>query len=133
MDEKAGRALIHNRLAQRRSYFFRRRIKRKITMIDLGEVQREIYANKVQRNWNVTDVGKEIVLMVEELGELARAYKNSNKLPADQIDQREEIIDAVGDLMVYCLGLSEMMGVNAEEVLTAIVENNKKRSHTGWM
>ncbi len=102
-------------------------------MIDLRELQREIYANKVRRNWNVTDVGKEIVLMVEELGELARAYKNSNKLPAAEIDQREEIVDALGDLMVYCLGLSEMMGVNAAEVLTAIVENNKDRSHTGWM
>lgn len=102
-------------------------------MIDLHELQQEIYANKVRRNWNVTDVGKEIVLMVEELGELARAYKNSNKLSAAEIDQRDEIIDAIGDLMVYCLGLSEMMGVNAEEVLTKIVDNNKDRSHTGWM
>lgn len=102
-------------------------------MSDLRKLQREIYANKVRRGWNVTDVGKEIVLMVEELGELARAYKNSNKLPAAEIDQREEIVDAIGDLMVYCLGLSEMMGVDAGEVLTAIVENNKGRTHTGWM
>lgn len=102
-------------------------------MIDLPELQRAIYANKVRRGWNVTDVGKEIVLMVEELGELARAYKNSNKLPAAEIDQRAEIVDAIGDLMVYCLGLSEMMGVNAAEVLTQIVETNKGRSHTGWM
>lgn len=102
-------------------------------MIDLTALQQEIYANKVRRGWNVTDVGKEIVLMVEELGELARAYKNSNKRPAAEIDQREEIVDAIGDLMVYCLGLSEMMGVSAEEVLTAIVEHNKGRSHTGWM
>lgn len=38
-------------------------------MIDLRELQQEIYNNKVRRHWNVTDVGKEIVLMVEELGE----------------------------------------------------------------
>jgi len=102
-------------------------------MIDLRELQQEIYNNKVRHGWNVTDIGKEIVLMVEELGELAHAYKNSNKLPAREIDQREEIIDAIGDLMVYCLGLCQMMDVNAEEVLTQIVENNKNRSHTGWM
>jgi hypothetical protein len=35
--------------------------------------------------------------------------------------------------MVYCLGLCEMLGVNSEEVLAAIVENNKTRTHTGWM
>lgn len=102
-------------------------------MIDLVEVQKEIYANKVRRNFNVTDVGKEIVLMVEELGELARAYKNSDKLPAREISHREEIVDAVGDLMVYCLGLCEMLGVDSEEVLKTIVQNNRSRSHTGWM
>ncbi|MBN1876541.1 MAG: hypothetical protein JXA33_20115 [Anaerolineae bacterium] len=102
-------------------------------MIDLLELQREIYANKVRRNFNVTDVGKEIVLMAEELGELARAYKNSDKLSAREISHQEEMIDAVGDLMIYCLGLCEMFDVNSEDVLTAIVENNKTRTHTGWM
>ena len=68
-----------------------------------------------------------------ELGELARAYKNSNKLPARETDQRDEMIDAAGDLMVYCLGLCEMLGVNSEDVLRQIVENNTRRSHTGWM
>jgi NTP pyrophosphatase (non-canonical NTP hydrolase) len=102
-------------------------------MIDLQQLQQEIYQNKVNRGFNVTDVGKEIVLMAEELGELARAYKNSNKLPARETDQRDEMIDAAGDLMVYCLGLCEMLGINSEEVLRQIVENNKRRSHTGWM
>lgn len=102
-------------------------------MIDLSQLQREIYRNKVARNFNVTDVGKEIVLMVEDLGELAHAYKNSNKQPAVTINHKEEIVDAVGDLMVLCLGLCEMLEVDAGEVLTTIVEQNKTRTHTGWM
>ena len=40
-------------------------------MINLHPLQQEIYQNKVNRGFNVTDVGKEIVLMAEELGELA--------------------------------------------------------------
>ena len=36
-------------------------------MIDLAKVQAEIFQNKVARGFDVTDVGKEIVLMVEEL------------------------------------------------------------------
>ena len=102
-------------------------------MIDLRQLQREIYQNEVNRGFNVTDVGKEIVLMVEELGELAHAYKNSDKLPAPNLSHREEMVDAVGDLMVYCLGLCEMLGVSSEDVLQTIVENNKTRTHTGWM
>ena len=102
-------------------------------MIDLHQLQRDIYQNKVNRGFNVTDVGKEIVLMVEELGELAHAYKNSDKLPAPSVSHREEMVDAAGDLMVYCLGLCEMLDVDSEDVLHTIVENNKTRTHTGWM
>jgi NTP pyrophosphatase (non-canonical NTP hydrolase) len=102
-------------------------------MIDLLDLQRAIYANKVNRGFNVTDVGKEIVLMVEELGELAHAYKNSDKLPAVDISHKDEMVDAVGDLMVYCLGLCEMFGVDSETVLQTIVENNRTRTHTGRM
>jgi NTP pyrophosphatase (non-canonical NTP hydrolase) len=102
-------------------------------MIDLHRLQREIYQNKVDRGFNVTDVGKEIVLMAEELGELARAYKNSDKLPAPDVSHKDEMVDAVGDLMVYCLGLCEMLDVDGEDVLQTIVENNKTRTHTGWM
>lgn len=99
----------------------------------LYNLQKEIYQNKVNRGFNVTDVGKEIVLMVEELGELARAYKNSDKKPAKETNQKEEMVDAVGDLIVYCLGLCEMLGVNSEEVLEKIVGDNKTRAHTGHM
>ena len=101
--------------------------------MNLSKLQKEIYQNKVNREFNTTDIGKEIILMVEELGELARAYKNSNKKPAREIDQKEEIVDAIGDLMVYCLGLCEMLGKNSEEVIGNIIENNKKRTHTGHM
>ena len=102
-------------------------------MIDLQQLQREIYQNKIRRGFNVTDVGKEIVLMAEELGELARAYKNSDKLPAPDISHKDEMVDAIGDLMVYCLGLCEMLAVNSETVLQTIVEHNQTRTHTGWM
>ncbi len=99
--------------------------------MDLSKLQKDIYQNKVNKGFNTTDVGKEIVLMVEELGELARAYKNSDKKTAREINQKEEMIDAIGDLMIYCLGLCEMLGKNSEEVLGEIIENNKERSHTG--
>jgi NTP pyrophosphatase (non-canonical NTP hydrolase) len=102
-------------------------------MIDLEKLQKEIFQNKVKRGFNVTNVGKEIILMTEELGELAKAYKKSNKKTAREINNKDEIIDAIGDLMIYCLGLCEMLGVNSEEVLKKIVENNKKRTHTGYI
>ncbi|HIH13927.1 MAG: Pyrophosphatase [Candidatus Daviesbacteria bacterium GW2011_GWB1_41_5] len=97
----------------------------------LQEIQKEIFKNKLARGFNTTDVGKEIILMTEELGELARAYKNSDKRQASEINNREDITDAIGDLMIYCIGLCEMLGINSEEVLNKIIENNKNRKHSG--
>jgi NTP pyrophosphatase (non-canonical NTP hydrolase) len=102
-------------------------------MFDLHELQKTIYQNKVDHNFNVSDVGKEIVLMVEELGELANAYKRSDKRPAPDISEKADMVDAIGDLMVYCLGLCEMLKVNSEEVLKDIVANNTTRSYEGWI
>lgn len=93
-------------------------------MIELKQIQREIFENKKRRGFNTTDVGKEIVLMTEELGELAKTFKNKNK---------DEMLDATGDLMIYCLGLCEMFGVDTEVLLQRIVEHNKTREHTGHL
>jgi NTP pyrophosphatase (non-canonical NTP hydrolase) len=90
--------------------------------MDTKEMQKEIFGNKIKRGFNTTDIGKEIVLMTEELGELAKAFKNKNK---------DEMIDAVGDLMIYCLGLCEIFDIDSKELLQKIIENNKTRTHTG--
>ncbi len=99
--------------------------------MDLSVLQKEVYQNKINRGFNTTDIGKEIILMTEELGELARAYKNSDKKPAEEISNKEDIIDSIGDLMVYCLGLCEMLKIDSEKALLKIIEDNKKREHTG--
>lgn len=99
--------------------------------MSITEFQKQVFQNKINRGFNVKDVGKEIILMTEELGELAKAYKKSNKKPANDIDNKDEIIDAIGDLMVYCLGLCEMLGVDCRKVLEKIIENNRERTHSG--
>ena len=50
------------------------------------ELQQRIYENKVRRNFNITDVGKEVILICEEFGELCDAYLINNK---------PEIVDAI--------------------------------------
>lgn len=93
-------------------------------MLNLSKAQKEIFENKKRKGFNTTDVGKEIVLMTEELGELAKAFKNKNK---------NDMSDAVGDLMVYCLGLCEILNVNSEELVENIVKQNETRAHSGYL
>lgn len=83
------------------------------------EFQQRVFENKIRRNFNVTDVGKEIILMTEEFGELCKAHIGND---------REEIIDAIGDLMIYCLGLCSMMKCNADDILNLGAENPQQVS-----
>ncbi len=49
-------------------------------MIDLAALQKEIYANKIAKGFNTTDIHKEFCYAYEELAEANRAYyrKESN-------------------------------------------------------
>jgi hypothetical protein len=50
-------------------------------MIGLYKLQKEIYCNKVGRGFNVTDIEKEIVLMIELQLELWRICYTAYQLP----------------------------------------------------
>lgn len=89
-------------------------------MINLTEIQKEIFENKRRKGFNTTDVGKEIILLTEEMGELAAAYRDKNE---------GEVRDAIGDMMIYLLGLCEITGTDSEKMITEIAEKNKTREH----
>ncbi len=86
-------------------------------MINLQKVQKQIYQNKLNKKFNVTDIAMEFCLTHEELSEAYRAYYK--KLP----DLGEEL----ADVAIYLLGLSEILGVNLETEILKKVEKNKKR------
>ena len=97
--------------------------------MELKEMQLEAFQNKVRRGWNTTRIDKEIITLVEELGELARVYRDSNHKPAAEISNKEAIANAIGDLMVYCLGLCQMMNINSKDLLEEIIQENRTREH----
>jgi NTP pyrophosphatase (non-canonical NTP hydrolase) len=81
-------------------------------------LQQRVYENKLKHNFNVLKVNKEITLMTEEFGELCDACITEN---------HPEIIDAIGDIMIYCLGLSAMFKTNPDEIINKDVEQPKNK------
>ncbi|MCD4680310.1 MAG: hypothetical protein K8S00_07980 [Bacteroidales bacterium] len=86
-------------------------------MIDLKKLQKDIYQNKIDKKFNVTDVSMEFLLTYEELSEAYRAYHK--KLP----DVGEEL----ADVAIYLLGLSEILNIDLENEILKKVEKNKNR------
>ena len=88
-------------------------------MIDLKQLQKDIYKNKLNKGFNVTDINKEFCLTY---GEMAEAYEAWRK---KQTDVGEEI----ADVLIYLLGLSEILNVDLENEILKKVNKNKHRQY----
>ena len=85
--------------------------------MDLKEVQKEVWRNKVEKGFNITDVNKEFCLLY---GEVAEAFDAYNK-------KKDDLGEELADIAIYLLGLSEMLGLDLEDEIMKKTEKNKKR------
>lgn len=88
-------------------------------MINLKKIQKEIYQNKLDKGFNVTDINKEFCLTYGELSEAYEAWRKKKD------DVGEEIVDVI----IYLLGLSEILNVDLETELLKKIEKNKHREY----
>lgn len=88
-------------------------------MIDLKQIQKEIYQNKLDKGFNVSDINKEFCLTY---GELAEAYEAWRK-------KKSDLGEELADTIIYLLGLSEILGIDLEEEIINKVEKNKYREY----
>ncbi len=89
-------------------------------MIDLQQLQKETYQNKLDKGFNTTDIALEFCRAHEELSE---AFKKYNQ---DEDGVGEEL----ADVAIFLLGISEIMGFDLETELVNKMEKNKKRKYT---
>lgn len=85
--------------------------------MELSKVQKEIWQNKIDKGFNITDVNKEFCLLY---GEVSEAYEAWHK-------KKEDLGEELADIAIYLMGLSEMLKINLEEEIIHKVAKNKKR------
>ncbi len=88
-------------------------------MVDLRQLQKQIYQNKVNKGFNVTDVNQEFCLAY---GEVAEAYEA-------WIKKKEDLGEELADVAIYLLGLSEILGIDLEDEIQKKVYKNSKREY----
>ena len=86
-------------------------------MLDLNEIQKQVYQNKLDKKFNVTDISMEFALTY---GELAEAYDA-------WIKQKGNVGEEIADVVIYLLGLCEIIGVDLEKELLNKIQINKNR------
>ncbi len=88
-------------------------------MADWKELQRQVYQNKLDHQFNVTDVAMEFCLLYGEVGEAYQAYSRN----------RPDLGEELADVAIYLLGLAEILHVDLEEEVLRKMEINRHRRY----
>lgn len=86
-------------------------------MIDLKQMQKEVYQNKINKGFNVTDICMEFCYAYGELGEAYTAW----------LKKEDDLGEELADVAIFLLGLSEILGINLEEEIKHKIDKNAKR------
>lgn len=89
-------------------------------MIDLQKLQKDVYENKIDKGFNITDIAEEFCRAHEELSE---AFKKYNQ-------DEEGVGEELADVAIFLLGISEIMGFDLQDELLKKIETNKNRVYT---
>ena len=83
----------------------------------INEMQKEIYQNKLNKGFNVTDVHEEFCLLY---GEVAEAYDAWRK-------NKTTVGEELADIAIYLMGLSEILDIDLETEIEKEMAINKDR------
>jgi NTP pyrophosphatase (non-canonical NTP hydrolase) len=82
-------------------------------------LQQAVYANKVAKRFNVTDVPLEFCYLASEVAEAFEAYRKD--LPT--------VGEELADIAMYLLGLAEILHVDLESAIDAKMAKNAARTY----
>ena len=85
--------------------------------MDLKDIQKQIWQNKINKGFNTTDVNKEFCLLY---GEVSEAYEAWRK-------KKDDLNEELADIAIYLMGLSEMLGYDLSDEIEKKVLKNEKR------
>ncbi len=88
-------------------------------MIDLKKLQKEVMRNKLEKGFNTTDTALEFCRAHEELSEAFSKHNRGQKGVAEEF----------ADVLIFLLGMSEILGFDLEKELIEKIEKNKKRKY----
>ena len=87
-------------------------------MIDLKEKQKEVYNNKVEKGFSL-DPNFNFNLLYGEVAEAFDAYYK----------KKDDLGSEFADVVIYVMGLCEVLGIDLEDELIKKIDKNKHRKY----
>lgn len=85
--------------------------------MELKQMQKEVWQNKINKGFNTTNVEKEFCYLYGEVGEAFDAYRK----------KKDDLNEELADVAIFLMGLSEMLGFDLEtEIINKMAKNEKR-------
>lgn len=88
-------------------------------LMDLKQIQKRIFENKLTKGFNIDNVEKEFCFLMGEVSEAFDAYNKKQGTLGSEL----------ADIAIYLLGLSEMLGINLSEEIQKKILVNENREY----
>lgn len=82
----------------------------------------------IDRGFNTEDTSKKLVMLMEEIGELAKAVRKITGMKFTDSTKQTEIEEELADVQIVLLGLASMLDVDMFEAVTTKELKNSKRN-----
>src|SRR3981081_2916251 len=87
--------------------------------VDLRALQKEVMKNKLEKGFNTSDLALEFCRAYEELSE---AFSKLNH-------REEGVGEELADVVIFLLGMCEILGIDLETELTQKIAKNRSRKY----
>lgn len=95
---------------------------------NLKDFQSYVKELKIERGFDNQTVIEKCLLLGEEIGELFKAVRKSEKLKIDKNSQFTFVKDELADIMIYLCAIANRYKIDLEEAFRSKEEINKKRN-----
>ena len=95
----------------------------------MTELQKYIWQMNIERGFNLEDPAKKMVMLMEEVGELAKAVRKQVGLKFTDTTKRTEVAEELADVQIVLLGLASLMN---EDMFDAVVAKERKNRERSW-
>lgn len=94
----------------------------------LRDLQKYIWQMNVDRGFNTEDPSKKLVMLMEEMGELAKAVRKVAGMKFTDSTKQTDLEEELADVQIVLLGLSSLLNVDMFDAVAAKEQKNRKRT-----
>jgi NTP pyrophosphatase (non-canonical NTP hydrolase) len=94
----------------------------------LQELQSYVWQINKERGFDTVDAAKKMLMLTEEVGELAKAVRKSVGLKFTDTTRQTDLAEEIADVLIVLLGLSSLVKVDAYQAFLAKETKNRKRT-----